>query len=147
MLLHLILCVGGFSIPVLHCRDIRAAHTPLHGCRPQTGSINNAESALCFISLPPTVYASGELKPCSARGSSVSPRANHHTQAHHRAWLQPITTKPPSGSQSNYQNTNCNFKLLLDIISVSHKPSSAVDWKSSQPRLCVRPFGEFQTLF
>lgn len=134
-----------FSIPVLHCRDIRAAHTPLHA--PQTGSINNAESALCFISLPPTVYASGELKPCAAEGSSISPPANNHTGAHHRAWLQPIRTKPPSGSHSNYLNTNWNFKLLLDIISVSHQSSSAAGWKSSQLCLCVSPLWRISDCF
>lgn len=79
-------------------------------------------------------------------GFITKPRANHHTGAHHRAWLQPITTKAPSGSQSNYQNTNCNFKLLLDIMSVSHKPSSAVGWKSSLLGVRVRCFGRFQTL-
>lgn len=143
VLLHLVLCVGDFSVPVLLWGDKQGAHTLLHGCRPQTGSINNAESALCFISLPPTVYASGELKHCAAPpGSSSKPQDNHHTGAHHRAKLRPIRTKPPSGSQSNNQNTNGNFKLLLEIISVSHQPSSAAGWKSSR----VRPFGGFQTL-
>lgn len=68
-----------FSIPVLHWRDIRAAHTPLHGCRPQTGSVNNAS---CFISSPPTVFTpAGSWNLALPVGSSVSPPANHPSQS------------------------------------------------------------------
>lgn len=83
---------------------------------------------------------------CRASGFFSKPQDNHHAAAHHRAKLRPIRTKPPSGSQSNYQNTNGNFKLLKEIISVSHQPSSAAGWKSSRLGLRVSPFGGSQIL-